>query len=95
MDITFFNPIQQFHYKVRNILGKRSKVKDMPFIVHNADRTSAEHTCLIHQPLCHNSVGSQKIFNGIRVQFIQPLINLVSVFYLCNIFRWCQDMFAI
>ncbi len=60
MDITFFNPTQQFHYKVRNILGKRSKVKDMPFIVHNADRTSAEHTCLIHQPLCHNSVGSQR-----------------------------------
>lgn len=70
-------------------------MQDMPFLINDADMLGAEYTGLIHQPTGHNAVSSQEVIHREGIQFIQPLINLVSVLDLHNIFGRSQNLLAV
>ena len=60
-------------------------MKDMSRLIHNADRPGTEYPGFFYQPPHHNAVSRQEIIHRIRIQFIQPFIDLISIFYFSNI----------
>lgn len=95
MHIAVLDPFQQFHDQIGDMLRQSAEMQDMPFLIHDADRLGVEHASLIHQSARHDSVSGQQVIHRIWVQFIQPLVNLVGVFDLCNVFGWCQNLFPV
>ena len=95
MHIAALNPVQQFHDQIGDILWQSAKMQDMPFLIYNANGLGTEHTGLIHQTACHDAMGSQQIIHRVGIKLLQSLIDLISVFDLCNIFRRSQNLFAV
>ena len=88
-------PVQQFHHQIRDILGQRSKMQDMPLAVHHTHRPGTKHAGLFHQAPSHNAMGGQQIVHRIGIEFLQPLINFIGIFDFGNVLGGRQNLFAV
>ena len=88
-------PIQQLHDQIRHILGQRAEMQDMSLLIYNADGPRAEHAGFLHKSASHDTVSSQQVVHGVGVKLVQPLVNLISVFDLSNIFGRSQNVLAV
>ena len=70
-------------------------MKDMPCLIYHTHRAGTKYTRFLHQPTGHDTMNSEQVIHGIRIKFIQSLVNFIGILDLRNIFGWCQNMLAI
>ena len=70
-------------------------MQDMSLLIHNANRSRAEHAGFFYKSAGHNTVSGQQVVHGVGVKVVQPLVNLIGVFDLGNVLGRSQNMLAI
>ena len=81
-----FRPLEQFLHQSGNVLRQCSKMQDISLGVYHANRSGAKRSGLPHKPLHHRPMRKQEVIHRIGIQLCEMIVDLVGIFYLCNVF---------